>query len=130
MWPCVTNTRDRRLSELRLDDELSARPFLGRALLLTRTTAPPCPPGGSNLEPTLLQGARERIRLGFMPRKPRVLSCRVLEIAELIDRETRARTGPNATFEQRQNVAATVAAEMLAEFAKQSGGTDEPTGEG
>jgi hypothetical protein len=65
-----------------------------------------------------------------MPLEPRILSRRTLEIAELIDREARARTGPNSTFEQRQDAAAAVAAEVLAAFAKLSAGTDEPKGEG
>jgi hypothetical protein len=40
------------------------------------------------------------------------------KVAELIYLEVDSRVGPNATFEQRQDAAAAVAAEVLAEFAK------------
>jgi hypothetical protein len=40
------------------------------------------------------------------------------KIAELIDLEVEARIDPNATFEQQQDAAAAIAAEVLAEFAK------------
>jgi hypothetical protein len=40
-----------------------------------------------------------------------------MKIAELIDREVAVRCGPEATFEQRQEIAAAVAAEVAAVLA-------------
>lgn len=48
---------------------------------------------------------------------PRVISPAAREIAALIAREVRARCGTNATFEQRQDVAAMVTQEVLAKLA-------------
>ena len=57
-----------------------------------------------------------------MLRNPRVLRRPfggvTQKIAELIDLEVEARLGPNATFEQQQDAAAAIAAEVLVEFAK------------
>lgn len=53
-----------------------------------------------------------------MPRKPRVVSGVAVKLAEMIDQAVEARVSPNATFEERQDVAAAVAAEVLAEFRK------------
>lgn len=55
-----------------------------------------------------------------MSRKPRVVSGLAVKLAEMIDQAVEARVGPNATFEERQDVAGAVAAEVLAEF-KNSG---------
>lgn len=54
-----------------------------------------------------------------MPKRPapRVINPAAKEIAALIAREVRARCGTNATFEQRQDVAAMVAQEVLAKLA-------------
>lgn len=54
-----------------------------------------------------------------MPKRPapRVINPAAKEIAALIAREVRARCGANATFEQRQDVAAMVAQEVLAKLA-------------
>ncbi len=59
-----------------------------------------------------------------MPRKPRVV--RVVndvarKLAEMINAEVRARLGPNATFEEEQDVAAKVAAEVRVRLAQESG---------
>jgi hypothetical protein len=55
-------------------------------------------------------------------RNPRVLrrpfGGLTQKIAELIDLEVEARIGSNASFEQQQDAAATIAAEVLVEFAK------------
>lgn len=56
-----------------------------------------------------------------MRRKPRVVSELAMELAEMIDKAVETRVGPNATFEERQDVAAAVAAEVLAEFRKSRG---------
>jgi hypothetical protein len=53
-----------------------------------------------------------------MPRKPRIVSRRAIEIADMIDLEVAARTGPNATFEEREAVATAIGAEVMAEFAR------------
>lgn len=57
-----------------------------------------------------------------MPRKPRVarrsLDPVTVELAAMIDREVDARLGPNATFEEQQDAAAAIAAEVTAAFAK------------
>lgn len=39
-----------------------------------------------------------------------------MNLAEMIDQAVEARVGPDATFEERQDVAAAVGAEVLAEF--------------
>jgi hypothetical protein len=39
-----------------------------------------------------------------------------VNLAEMIDQAVEARVGPDATFEERQDVAAAVGAEVLAEF--------------
>jgi hypothetical protein len=39
-------------------------------------------------------------------------------MAELIDREVAVRCSPGATFEQREEIAAAVAAELIASFAR------------
>lgn len=54
-----------------------------------------------------------------MPKRPvpRVINPAAKEIAALIAREVRARCGENATFEQRQDVAARVTQEVLAKLA-------------
>lgn len=53
-----------------------------------------------------------------MPRKPRVVSAAAVKLAEMIDEAVESRVGPNATFEERQDAAAAVAADVLAEFRK------------
>ena len=55
-----------------------------------------------------------RIRLGGMQHRPRKVSCEAQQLAELIDREVAERCGDDSTFEQRQEVAAAVVAEVLA----------------
>jgi len=40
-----------------------------------------------------------------------------LKLAEMIDREVDTRVGPDATFEEREDAAAAIAAEVAAEFA-------------
>jgi len=52
--------------------------------------------------------------------KPRIVDPRAMKIAELIDREVTARCGPEATFEQRQDIAAAVAAEVTAQLQRDS----------
>ena len=52
-----------------------------------------------------------------MERKPRTPSPTALKMADLIDREVAERCGPEATFEQRQEVAAAVMAEVAARLA-------------
>jgi hypothetical protein len=54
-----------------------------------------------------------------MPKRPapRVINPAAKEIAALIAREVRARCGTNTTFEQRQDVVAMVAQEVLAKLA-------------
>jgi hypothetical protein len=65
---------------------------------------------------------REGISLGFMPRKPKAMDRQLHplapKLAELIAAEVKARCGPNATFEEEQDLAASVAAEVVAELAK------------
>ena len=41
-----------------------------------------------------------------------------LKVAEMINVEVEARVGANATFEEQEEVAATIAAEVLSEYAK------------
>lgn len=57
-----------------------------------------------------------------MPRKPRVprrtLERRRLEIAQQLHHLARIASGPDATFEHQQEIAAAVAAEVLAELWK------------
>lgn len=55
-----------------------------------------------------------------MPKKRavRVVDERALKIAALINEAVTARVGPSATFEERENVAAVVAAEVFAELRK------------
>lgn len=57
-----------------------------------------------------------------MPRKPRVprraLDRRRLEIAQRLRDLARVTSGPDATFEHQQEIAAAVAAEVLAELWK------------
>jgi hypothetical protein len=65
-----------------------------------------------------LKVGANRISVGGMPSKPRVVSARAVEIANMIDREIAARLGPDSTFEERQVIAAAIAAEVMAEFAK------------
>jgi hypothetical protein len=48
------------------------------------------------------------------PRVPRVVDPRALKIAAMIEQAVAARVGPNATFEERQDVAAAVTAEVFA----------------
>lgn len=52
-----------------------------------------------------------------MERKPRTVSPIAMQIADLIDREVAERCGPEATFEERQDLAAAVAAEVAAQLA-------------
>ena len=47
-----------------------------------------------------------------------------VKIAEMIGREVDARVGPNATFEEREDAAAAIAAEVAAAFAQ--GGPRDP----
>jgi hypothetical protein len=57
-----------------------------------------------------------------MPKRPvRVINPAAKEIAALISREVRARCGANATFEQRQDVAAMVTQKVLAKLASADG---------
>ena len=56
-----------------------------------------------------------------MRRKPRVVSQQAVELGEMIDKAVEARVRPNATFEERQDAAAAVAGEVLAEFRKLCG---------
>ncbi|NJN00819.1 MAG: hypothetical protein HC793_04430 [Aquincola sp.] len=53
-----------------------------------------------------------------MAKKPRVVSAAAAKLAEMIDQAVDARVGPNATFEERQDAAAAVAADVLVEFRK------------
>lgn len=53
-----------------------------------------------------------------MRRKPRVVSQQAVELGEMLDKAVEARVGPNATFEERQDAAAAVTGEVLAEFRK------------
>ena len=57
-----------------------------------------------------------------MPRQPRVtrrsLDRRTLEIAERLGQLARVASGPDATFEDQQEIAAAVVAEVLAELWK------------
>ena len=55
------------------------------------------------------------------------MSQQAVELAEMIDKAVQARVGPNATFEERQDAAAVVAGEVLAEFRK-SGGSGSKAG--
>lgn len=55
-----------------------------------------------------------RIRLGGMQRRPKKVSPEAQQLAELIDREVMERCGDDSTFEQRQEVAAAVVAEVMA----------------
>ena len=55
-----------------------------------------------------------------MPPKPnrrRSMDPVTVKIAEMIDVEVDARVGPNATFEEREDAAAAIAAEVAAAFA-------------
>lgn len=61
-------------------------------------------------------GAR-RISVGEMRRKQRTVSPHAVEIANMIDREIAIRLGPTSTFEEREAAAATIEAEVMAEFA-------------
>ena len=58
-----------------------------------------------------------------MERKPRTVSPTAMKMADLIDREVAERCGPEATFEERQEVAAAVMAEVAARLA---GATPKP----
>lgn len=51
-----------------------------------------------------------------MQRKPRVVDARAVEIADLLDREIAVRLGPHSTFAEREAMAATVMAEVMAEL--------------
>jgi hypothetical protein len=53
-------------------------------------------------------------------RVPRSVSPAAIKLAEMINREVEARVGPDATFEEQQDAAAAVAAEM-AEARRQAG---------
>lgn len=53
-----------------------------------------------------------------MRRKPRTVSPHAVEIANMIDREIAIRLGPNSTFAEREAAAATIEAEVMAEFAR------------
>ena len=52
-----------------------------------------------------------------MARKPRTVSPTAMKMADLIDREVAERCGPEATFEERQEVATAVMAEVAARLA-------------
>ena len=61
-----------------------------------------------------------------MPQKPsRQVSPLATKVAEMMAAEMKARTGPSATFEEEQELAAAIAAEALAELTKR-----EPKGGG
>ena len=57
-----------------------------------------------------------------MPPKPRAVrgpfSDVTLKVAEMINVEVEARVGANATFEEQEEVASTIAAEVLSEYAR------------
>ncbi len=53
-----------------------------------------------------------------------------MEIADIIDREVAARTGPNSTFAEREAVAAAIGAEVMAEFARNELANKPPKDEG
>lgn len=57
-----------------------------------------------------------------MPRTPKAMGRQVHalapKLAELIAAEVKARSGPNTTFEDEQDLATAVLAEVLAELAK------------
>jgi hypothetical protein len=76
-----------------------------------------------------LCGERRRINLGDMAGKPRTVSARAMEIADIIDREVAARTGPNSTFAEREEAAAAIGAEVMAEFAKLNAAMNPPKDE-
>jgi hypothetical protein len=69
-----------------------------------------------------LKPARDGISLGFMPRKPpaRRLHPLAPKLAAMISAEVKARSGPNASFEEEQDLAAAVTAEALAELTKRN----------
>ena len=60
-----------------------------------------------------------------MPRNPRVVSLQARKIAALLDREIGVHCGPEATFEQREEMAATTMREALALLAGNGKGTPE-----
>jgi hypothetical protein len=77
-----------------------------------------------------LQRGRNRISLGGMPKKPRagrVVDAQALKIAAMIDQAVKAQVGPNATFEERQDVAAAVMGEVIAAL-RESGARGPKTG--
>ena len=64
-----------------------------------------------------------------MPRTPRVVSPQAMKIADLLDREIAVRCGPEATFEQREEMAAAIMREALALLAKNGKDETGPGGE-
>lgn len=76
-----------------------------------------------------LKAGLEKISLGGMPRKPsrpRSLDPVTVKVAEMIDLEVEARVGPNATFEEREDAAAAIAAEMTAALGLAKGSPRDP----
>ena len=64
-----------------------------------------------------------------MPRTPRVVSPQAMKIAELLDREIAVHCGPEATFEQREEMAAAIMREALALVARNGKSETEADGE-
>ena len=64
-----------------------------------------------------------------MRRGPRVVSPQAMKIAALLDREIGAHCGPDATFEEREEMAAAIMREALALLARNGKGDTESDGE-
>ena len=62
--------------------------------------------------------------------RPRVVSSQVVKIADFPNRAVDACCGPDATFEQREQIALTLMREALARYARTGKGVLEPDGEG
>ncbi|MEQ1737259.1 MAG: hypothetical protein ABL886_12745 [Rhodoglobus sp.] len=62
-----------------------------------------------------------------MERKSRTVNPIAMKIAELIDRAVAERCGPEATFEERQELATAVAAEVAAQLARGPHRAADPT---
>ena len=61
-----------------------------------------------------------RQRNGNMQRKPREVNPIAMRIAELIDRKVAERCGSEATFEEQEEIAAAVVAEVAVQLAGQA----------
>lgn len=62
--------------------------------------------------------------------RPRVVSPVAVKIADFLNRAVEACCGPDATFEQREQMAVTLMREALARYARAGKGMPEPDGEG